>query len=51
MPQIRAELGLPRFTIYSIIQRAQKSGAFTFESASRSGYSKVTFIRDNRHLV
>ena len=51
MPQIRDELGLPRSTIRSIIQRAQKSGAFTFESAPRSGRPRITFTRDNRHLV
>jgi len=51
VPQIRDELGLPRSTIRSIIQRAQKSGAFTFESAPRSGRPRITSTRDNRHLV
>ena len=51
VPQIREELGLPRSTVRSIIQRAQKSGAFIFKSAFRSGRPRITFIRDNRHLV
>jgi len=51
VPQIRDELGLPRSTVRSIIQRAQKSEAFTFESAPRSGRPKKTSARDNRHLV
>ena len=51
VPQIRAELGLLYFTVRSIIQRVQKSDAFIFKSAFKSGRPKKTSVWDKWHLL